>query len=957
MFRSVGSQYPARSPFRRSKSPARTTLVVACVLAVTAALSPSAVANFPPAGVDEFKSAAILEVDLTTIGGPILSITVVGPTRITRSDPFDPGDGKQMISTEIVSMVLQGGTPEIPITVLERGDRQSRGMIQQKTPDNWFPANSFFDVFIEAQTPLGVLMTRDPVRLFEMIDEIPPLQAQYQPDAAFIGVDLVDTNGFKVGVLRHAAHFVGQHPSFSVATGGSSTLSSAGLFDVPTTASPRIPALDLGISEADELDALSYGTDFTDLRSALMEVRFSVDPAALGLPGSDVNREATKTPKEAHGDEYWTTIPTFFRNVQELDEDGDTAPPFPLQISDDVDSLTEPPTPFVDPNRDGVPENPVYFSLISGSPSLGAMSGADILVTVGGSAPTVFIPFSDMGLMREDDIDALCLRLQNPDRVGDPATSVIFSLAPGSPTLALEGGSSAADIFFVSATGPGNPSPPALFAAASILGLVDESPGPDDNLNALKCTVVEEDYFHHSNIQFRLNDMPIDTWGHSHTRVAVGINGEAIESGSSDFVPQELVTLWLTEASPRGTPINVRTNSQQRSLGTINETNSATPGRLDVRPWGNGEARDTQNLFLEVDYSGQTLHNRQPICLHGIITEKPPAPFEPLEQFECAAGPPTSLIPETGGLWLDKLNSAREGLSIRKAGVGGPKEQSGPPIELFTEDGTPSGIFISDVVFVPNAPLPAPNVNPNGVVNAASFKLGSPPETIMSLFGTNLSEGIESNSGLPLPTELAGTSVTVTDSEGNEALAAVSTGPTNLSTLSSLFFVAPNQLNFFMPAGLAFGPATVTVMTEDGNLSSTTVAVVPCNPGLFAANDQGFGVAKANFVRGNTDGSQDRGLLFNPAGLQAVPVDLGPEGAVVFLELFGTGMRGCSSAATATLAGDAIPAFGPVAVPGFIGLDQANVGPISRDNVGAGEVEIVLTVDGIEANTVTVAIQ
>ena len=204
-----------------------------------------------------------------------------------------------------------------------------------------------------------------------------------------------------------------------------------------------------------------------------------------------------------------------------------------------------------------------------------------------------------------------------------------------------------------------------------------------------------------------------------------------------------------------------------------------------------------------------------------------------------------------------------------------------------------------------------------GSVNAASFKLGSPPETIMSLFGTNLSEGIESNSGLPLPTELAGTSVTVTDSEGNEALAAVSTGPTNLSTLSSLFFVAPNQLNFFMPAGLAFGPATVTVMTEDGNLSSTTVAVVPCNPGLFAANDQGFGVAKANFVRGNTDGSQDRGLLFNPAGLQAVPVDLGPEGAVVFLELFGTGMRGCSSAATATLAGDAIPAFGPVAVPGF----------------------------------------
>ena len=455
MVRSVRSHCALPSRARRLKRPARRTPLVAGVLALTTALSPSALANFPPAGVDEFKSAAILEIDLTVVGGPILSTIVVGPTRITRSDSFDPGDGKQMIATEIVSMVLRGGTPEFPITVLERGDRQSRGMIQQKTPDNWFPANSFFDVFIEAQTPLGVVMTRDPIRLFAMIDEIPPFQAQYQPDAAFIGVDLVDTNGFKVGVLRHAAHFVGQHPSFSVAKGGPSNLSSAGLFDVPTTAAPRIPALDLGISRADELDAFSYGMDFINLASGMMELRFSVDPDARGGPGSDVNLEATKTPNEAHGDEYWTSLGNLFSNAQELDEDGSTAPAVPLQISDDVDGLAEPPTVFVDPNGDGVPENPVYFSLRTGSASLGAMSGADILVTSGGSPPTVFIPFSDLGLIEDDDIDALCLRLEDPNQSGDPATSVIFSLAPGSPTLALEGGFSAADLFFVGAAGPG----------------------------------------------------------------------------------------------------------------------------------------------------------------------------------------------------------------------------------------------------------------------------------------------------------------------------------------------------------------------------------------------------------------------------------------------------------------------------------------------------------------------
>ena len=518
MFRSVRSYCPLPSPSRRSKSPAKTTLLAMCVLAMTTALSPSALANFPPAGVDEFKSAAVLEVDLTTIGGPILSITVVGPTRITRSDPFDPGDGKQMIATEIVSMVLNGGAPDFPITVLEQGDRQSRGMIQQKGPDSWFPANSFFDVFVEVQTPLGNFLNNDPIRLFEMIDEIPPLQAQYRPDVAFLGVDLFAQDGQKVGVLRHAAHFVGQHPSFSVAKGGPSGLSSAGLFDVPTTATPRIPALDLGISEADELDAFSYGMDFINLASGMMEMRFSVDPSALGTPGSDVNREATKTPNEAHGDEFWNSFANIVSNSQQLDEDGNTAPPFPLQISDDVDGLTEPPTSFVDPNGDGVPENPVYFSLSKGSASLGGMSGADILVTSGGSPPTVFIPFSDLGLMEDDDVDALCLKLEDPNQGGDPIKTVIFSLAPASPTLELGGGFSAADLFFVRAAGPANPSPPAPVASASILGLGGPTPGPDNNLNALKCTVVEEDYFHHSNLQFKLNDMPIETWGHTHSR-------------------------------------------------------------------------------------------------------------------------------------------------------------------------------------------------------------------------------------------------------------------------------------------------------------------------------------------------------------------------------------------------------------------------------------------------------
>ena len=560
---------------------------------MTTALSPSALANFPPAGVDEFKSAAVLEVDLTTIGGPILSITVVGPTRITRSDPFDPGDGKQMIATEIVSMVLNGGAPDFPITVLEQGDRQSRGMIQQKGPDSWFPANSFFDVFVEVQTPLGNFLNNDPIRLFEMIDEIPPLQAQYRPDVAFLGVDLFAQDGQKVGVLRHAAHFVGQHPSFSVAKGGPSGLSSAGLFDVPTTATPRIPALDLGISEADELDAFSYGMDFINLASGMMEMRFSVDPSALGTPGSDVNREATKTPNEAHGDEFWNSFANIVSNSQQLDEDGNTAPPFPLQISDDVDGLTEPPTSFVDPNGDGVPENPVYFSLSKGSASLGGMSGADILVTSGGSPPTVFIPFSDLGLMEDDDVDALCLKLEDPNQGGDPIKTVIFSLAPASPTLELGGGFSAADLFFVRAAGPANPRRP-----PRLLPLVFWAWAARLRDRTTISTLLSVRWSRRTTSTtptFSSNSMTCPSkLGGTHTRVAVGINGEAYESSDSDFVLQELAMAWLSGVSPQDTPINVRTRPYEKvpgrlSSGFIAEINSPTPGRLDVKPWETGK--------------------------------------------------------------------------------------------------------------------------------------------------------------------------------------------------------------------------------------------------------------------------------------------------------------------------------------------------------------------------------
>jgi len=97
------------------------------------------------------------------------------------------------------------------------------------------------------------------------------------------------------------------------------------------------------------------------------------------------------------------------------------------------------------------------------------------------------------------------------------------------------------------------------------------------------------------------------------------------------------------------------------------------------------------------------------------------------------------------------------------------------------------------------------------------------------------------------------------------------------------------------------------------------------------------------------------GLIFDPKTLAATPVDLGSSGDQIYLELYGTGLRGGS--ATATVGGVNVPVIGPVPQGQFIGLDQINLGPLPRTLAGRGEVEIALMVAGQPSNVVTVTIR
>src|SRR4030042_641724 len=180
------------------------------------------------------------------------------------------------IDTEIVTMELHGITTLGPITITESPTKRSYGYVRQKTAGVDFPADSFFEVYIVIDSPLGKLHNNDPVIMSAEIAAIPPLQETYEPPVV-IGVDLWNEGGAKVGKITHAQHFVSQEASFSVAPGGPSGLSSAAIFDVPTT--QQIAAASLGLVPGDHLDGLSHGLGPTE-----GGVAFSVAPGAVGKP-------------------------------------------------------------------------------------------------------------------------------------------------------------------------------------------------------------------------------------------------------------------------------------------------------------------------------------------------------------------------------------------------------------------------------------------------------------------------------------------------------------------------------------------------------------------------------------------------------------------------------------------------------------------------------------------------
>jgi len=141
------------------------------------------------------------------------------------------------------------------------------------------------------------------------------------------------------------------------------------------------------------------------------------------------------------------------------------------------------------------------------------------------------------------------------------------------------------------------------------------------------------------------------------------VYGNAVDDdlNARDEVTTQMKTLQLAGYHPALGEVNMNLNSQEITLGQIEETSNVQSGRLDLPPFAvTGTAESFFDVFFEIELSslGVTVHNEEPMHISTIITHKPAGPEDSYENLH--------------------------------------------EIELYDENGQPTGIFLTASYYRPN---------------------------------------------------------------------------------------------------------------------------------------------------------------------------------------------------------------------------------------------------------------
>jgi uncharacterized protein (TIGR03437 family) len=255
-----------------------------------------------------------------------------------------------------------------------------------------------------------------------------------------------------------------------------------------------------------------------------------------------------------------------------------------------------------------------------------------------------------------------------------------------------------------------------------------------------------------------------------------------------------------------------------------------------------------------------------------------------------------------------------------------------------------NGPSLFTLTFTISAPSAAPSISAGGVLNAASYAVGTPvaPGSIAAVYGTFPVNSPAVTPGVPWPTTLGGLSMQFAG-----------------GTKAPLYYVSSGQTNLQVPWELANQSQTSLTATVNGQSSpAQTVSLSAFSPGIFTMNGQGTGQgAIIDAISGRLLDSS------NPATVGST-----------YVSIYGTGLgpvtnQPASGAAsptnplaqtpalpTVTIGGANAPVLFSGLAPGWVGEYQVNAQVPATSTTGAA-VPVAISIGGVTSNTVLIAAQ
>ena len=266
---------------------------------------------------------------------------------------------------------------------------------------------------------------------------------------------------------------------------------------------------------------------------------------------------------------------------------------------------------------------------------------------------------------------------------------------------------------------------------------------------------------------------------------------------------------------------------------------------------------------------------------------------------------------------------------------------------------------------VVEAPDLSPTIYVGGAVSAATYahQAAISPGSIMAVFGHDMAAWVEAASLRPLPTALGG-AVLVFHGQNIAALSATSPFGFDGEVRAPAFFASPGQINAMVPWELAeLEQATLTVQVGPAVSDPITVDLTPYTPGFFTLGEDG----QAAVVIANTGGIVPAAVGSLP-GVVTRPVRRGE-----FISIWCTGLGPVTNPPATGLPTGVPPplttnpsmiTIGGVEArvtfsglsPGFVGLYQVNV-RVPEGAPSGDAVPMVLTIEGVASNAVTIAVE